>query len=232
MKPREKIQLRGPGELEDHELIALILGRGTKKEDVFQLSQRLLHGFDREELLHQKDYGKFRDRFQLGKVSASQLMTTKEIGRRFFTLQNTKKYITSTAYIFEMTKNMQYLKKEYVRGIYLNTRNQVIHNEIITIGSLDANILHPREIFRPAIERCAFALILVHNHPSGDPTPSPSDRVTTQKLQKVSRILQIPLLDHIIIGENRYFSFYRDGNLNEPPKSPILLKKKPKSAKI
>ncbi|HMR01276.1 MAG TPA: DNA repair protein RadC [Candidatus Gracilibacteria bacterium] len=214
MKPREKIQLHGPQKLEDYELIALMLGRGTRKENIFQLSKRILQGFDREELLHEKDYQEFKKRFRLGTVSASQLMAAVEFGRRFFEQVSIKKRITSTEDIYEVTKNMQYLKKEYVRGIYLNTRNQIIHNEIITIGSLDANILHPREIFRPAIEHGAYALIMIHNHPSGDPSPSTADQITTQKIQKASKILKIPLLDHIIIGENSYFSFHRDGNLN------------------
>lgn len=214
MKPREKIQLQGPQKLEDHELIALVLGRGNKNENVFQRAKRILQGFDREELLHQKDYSEFKKRFQLGDVSTSQLMATIELGRRFFTPKNMKKRIATTEDIYELTKNMQYLKKEYVRGLYLNTRNEVIHNEIITIGSLDANILHPREIFRPAFEHSAYAIIVVHNHPSGDPNPSESDQITTKKIQKASKILQIPLLDHIIIGENSYFSFHREGNLN------------------
>lgn len=213
MKPREKLQHFGPDQLEDHELIALILGRGSRKEDVFSLSQRLSRGFDREELLTQKKFHEFKKCFQLGEVGASQLMAAIEIGRRFFRTPASKKDVSTIEDIFEIVKNMQYLKKEHVRGLYLNTRNRVIHDEIISIGSLDANIFHPREIFRPAIEYSAYAVIIVHNHPSGDCQPSATDLVTTKKIVEASNLLQIPLLDHLIVGENSYYSFHQNQQL-------------------
>jgi len=99
---------------------------------------------------------------------------------------------------------MQYLKKEHVRALYLNSRYKIIHNEIISIGSLDANIVHPREVFRPAIEYGAYAIILAHNHPSGSPSPSSADIEITAKIRKAGDLIQIPLLEHLVIGENAY----------------------------
>jgi DNA repair protein RadC len=104
---------------------------------------------------------------------------------------------------------MQYLKKEYLRGLYINSRFRIIHDEIISIGSLDSNVLHPREIYRPAIEYGAYAIILAHNHPSGDCKPSQSDINVSKKLQEIGNLLQIPLMDHLIVGENSYTSLKR-----------------------
>lgn len=205
--PREKLKKYGPALLEDHELLSLIIGRGTKKESVFSIAQRLFKGFDREEILMEKNAAKFQKNFNISPVQTSQIMGCIELGRRMFQKPPTNRQIQKIEDAYNIVSNMQYLKKEYVRGLYVNTRNRIIHDEIISIGSLDANILHPREIFRPAIEYGAYAVIIAHNHPSGDPKPSDSDLKITGKLLQVSELLQIPLLDHIIVGENSYFSF-------------------------
>lgn len=201
LKPREKLAIQGPSELEDHELFSIMLGKGNKKENVFEQAKRILKGFDHEELIHLKNIEQFQKNFKVGFVQACTLMAAFEIGRRFFA-KNIPAIVLRTAdQVFEHAKNMKYLKKEYVRGLYLNTRYRLIHDEIITIGSLDANIVHPREIFRPAIEYGAYCVILTHNHPSQDPTPSEQDIEITQQLRKVGNLLQIPLLDHLIIGD-------------------------------
>lgn len=205
--PREKLATHGPDALEDHELVSLIVGRGTRREDVFSLAQRLLKGFDREELILEQDMQQFQEKFRIRPVAAAQLMASIELGKRLFKARATPRQLQTSKDVHEIVKNMQYLKKEYVRGLYVNTRNRIIHDEIISIGSLDANILHPREVFRPAIEYGAYAVILAHNHPSGDARPSPSDITTTKTLVETAELLQIPLLDHLIVGENQYFSF-------------------------
>jgi len=205
--PREKLASVNIQALEDHELLSLIIGRGTSKEDVFSLAQRILNGFDREELMAEKRLTNFEKRFQLSSIKAAQIMGSIELGRRLFQKPPSSRQIQNISNAYQIVKSMQYLKKEYLRGLYLNTRNRIIHDEIISIGTLDTNILHPREIFRPAIEYGAYAIIIAHNHPSGDPTPSESDLVVTEKLLSVAELLQIPLLDHLIIGESTYFSF-------------------------
>jgi DNA repair protein RadC len=210
MLPREKLELYGPKELLDHELFALILSQGSKKEDVFSLSKRILKGFDREEIIMEENLQALTDKLKVGKVQASRIMASIEVGRRLFYSCANRNQIKSYGDVYEILKNMQYLKKEYLRGLYLNSRNTIIRNEIISIGSLDANIIHPREIFKPAIEYSAYAIILAHNHPSGDCSPSSADIEITKQLIKLGDLLQLPILDHIIIGENSFFSFSKE----------------------
>ena len=214
-KPREKLALYGPQELEDHELFSIVLGKGTKRESVFDLTRRITKEYDKEELLNLKSVRKFQENFQIGFVQSCQMLATFEIGRRFFSKDLPQTTLRSADQVYERVKDMGNLKKEHARGLYVNTRYRLIHDEILTIGSLDGNILHPREVFRPAIEYGAFAILLVHNHPSGDTTPSQQDIEVTRSLIQIGDLLQIPLLDHLIIGENTYQSL---GNLNKSRK--------------
>lgn len=112
-----------------------------------------------------------------------------------------KKRLYSGEDVYKYCKDMQKLPKEYLRGLYLNVKNEIIHDEIISIGTIDQSICHPRDILRPAILHNAAAFILVHNHPSGDTTPSQADINITNKIKKISYILSITLLDHVIIGD-------------------------------
>ena len=108
--------------------------------------------------------------------------------------------------VYIYLEDMRKLKKEQFRGLYLNARNKVIHDEVISIGTLTANLVHPREVFQPAIEYLACGVIIAHNHPSGDPEPSEDDLEITRKLATVGKTMDIELLDHIIIGKNKYVS--------------------------
>ncbi len=213
LQPREKIAKYGPKSLDDHELLALLLGRGNKNENIFTLSRRIFGNFDREEILHQQSLQTLQSSLKIGPVQTAQIMACVELGKRFFGQKTSFKQIRSTEDVYEIVKNMKYLKKEYLRGLYLNTRYKIIHDEIISIGSLDANILHPRDIFRPAIEYNAYAIIIAHNHPSGDALPSQSDISTTKILRQVGDLLQIPLLDHLIVGSDSYYSFNKFNKL-------------------
>lgn len=107
----------------------------------------------------------------------------------------------------------RYKSKEHFIGVFLNTKNRIIHKEIISIGSLNASIVHPREVFNAAIRHCSASLICVHNHPSGDPNPSQEDIQTTKRLVEAGNIIGIDVLDHIIIGENRYYSLKEHGHM-------------------
>ncbi len=213
LQPREKISLHGPKSLDDHELLALLLGRGNRNENIFTLSRRIFSNFDREEIINQKSLTDLRKSLKIGTVQTAQIMACVELGRRFFSEKPSIKQIRSTDDLFEIVSNMKYLKKEYLRGLYLNTRYKIIHDEIISIGSLDANILHPRDIFRPAIEYNAYAVIMAHNHPSGDFSPSRSDIETTKIISQIGDLLQIPLLDHLIVGSEGYYSFNKFNKL-------------------
>ena len=109
--------------------------------------------------------------------------------------------------MFEYTKDMSTLVKEHFRGLYLNTKNYVIHDEIISIGHLSGALVHPREVFKAAVEFSASSVIIVHNHPSGDPEPSKNDDKITQMIKEAGNIMNIPLTDHVIIGESSYYSY-------------------------
>ncbi len=205
-KPREKLASKGIKELEDHELLAIILSKGTKRENVFDLSKRLLKKFDHEELIQIKTLQDFQKSFEINHIHACQLMACIELGQRFFQKTGSKIIIRTAEDAYQIFKNMENLKKEYLRGLYLNSRYQLIHDEIIAIGTLNKNLVHPREVFKPALEYSAYAIILAHNHPSGDKNPSTEDKIVTKKLTEMGEMLQIPILDHLIIGENGYSS--------------------------
>ncbi len=209
-KPREKLVRHGINALEDHELVAILLGKGSRRESVFTLSKRLLKGFDQEELLNIHDVDTFQKNFVVGFVHACQLMAAVELGKRFFKKTPFSGNLRNAEEAYKLVQDMQSLKKEHVRGLYLNSRYRLIHEETISIGSLDANIVHPREIFRPAIEYLAYAIILAHNHPTGDPTPSAEDVLMTKKLVKIGKLLQIPLLDHLVVGCNAFTSLNKE----------------------
>ncbi len=206
MKPREKLQTSGIQSLSDDELIALILGKGTRKENIFQCSRRILEKFNHDELTNMDNVEVFMKTFQLGYVQSAQLIASFELGKRFFKIQNKNFCFRNSAQVYDYVKNMENLQKEHVRGLYLDARYKLIHEETLSIGGLNANLIHPREVFQPAIEHNAYAIILVHNHPSGDPTPSEEDRLTTDQLNKAAEILHIPLLDHLVIGKSSYRS--------------------------
>ncbi len=199
--------------LEDHELLSLVLGHGSNKESVFESSQRICQWFKREELIHEKNFYTLKNSLQLGDAKTAQLMACFELGRRFFTPKDIGKSVYTAEEAYNIVKNMEFLNKECVRGLYVNSRFKMVHDEILTIGSQDANVIHPREIFRPAIEYRAYGIILVHNHPTGDPTPSQEDISVTKRIHEASKMLQIPLLDHLIIGSKNYISLQKSGFL-------------------
>lgn len=180
------------------------------------MSKRLMENFEYEEIVNAKNPMELKKTLQLGLHQSSKLMAAIELGRRLFGSSKLQKVIHNSDDAYALLKNMQFLQKEHVRGLYLNTRYHVIHDEIISIGSLDANILHPREVLRPAIEYGAYGFILAHNHPSGDCNPSIADIKVTQKLQKLGEELQIPLFDHLVIGESAYTSIKRYTNVKMP----------------
>lgn len=206
MKPREKLQEYGIQSLSDDELVALILGKGTKRENIFLMSRRILEKFDHDELVNMNDIDSFMRNFHLGHAQSAQLIASFELGKRFFGAPEKNVYFRTSGRVYEYVKHMENLRKEHIRGLYLDARYKLIHEETLCIGGLNANLIHPRDVFRPAFEHNAYALILVHNHPSGDPEPSEEDKTTTSSLSQAAEILHIPFLDHIIIGKSSYRS--------------------------
>ncbi len=206
-RPREKLINKGPMNLKNNELLAIVLNTGSKKEEIMSLTSRLIKDYGEKALIKEKIPSKLAQEFNLPINKACQLIACFELGRRLF-INNTNesKIFRSSADVFKYLSTMSDLKKEQLRGLYLNSQFQLIHDEIISIGTLNSNIAHPREIFKPAIHYNASAIILAHNHPSGRLKASQADIKITKKLLKISKLLQIDLLDHLIIANNNYLS--------------------------
>jgi len=211
-KPREKLLKYGPDVLTVAELVALILNVGTKKEDVLAMATRILKEYGEKAILSEKNPKRLAEILDIPLVKATQIVAAFEIGRRYFEKKDGKSvFIRTSKHAFNYFKDMATLNKEHLRGLYLNSRYQVVHDELISVGSLTANIIHPREVFRPAFENKAVAIIIAHNHPSGSLQPTRSDIDVTGKLIEAGRILGIDLLDHIIIGKKKYISIIEKG---------------------
>ncbi len=212
-KPREKLWKYGPAALSVQELLALVLNAGTKKEGVLSMATRVLQEYGERSLASQRDVKHLSQDLDIPPVKAAQIVACAELGRRFFTKnQHGVAVIRTPQDVFEYTIEMRELPKEHLRGLYLNSHHQVIHDEIISIGTIDANIIHPREVFKPALEYAAAAVILVHNHPSGITQPSDADKAITEQLIESGRLLGIELLDHVIVTKDSFESIIPERN--------------------
>ena len=205
-RPRERLLESGPGVLTDADLVAVLFGTGGPGEGVLELSERVtaalplrqLHRVPVEELLLVKG---------LGHARAAQLLAAAELGRRLWPDGDAAALVRGPETVFDLTRDIRGANREHFVGFYLNSRNQVLRREIISIGSLNASIVHPREVYQPAIAVSAASLILAHNHPSGDPTPSEEDLAITRRLVEAGRILGIDILDHVVVAKDAYASF-------------------------
>ncbi len=210
-KPREKLVNSGPETLKNYELLAVILGKGNKKEDVFEISKRVIDEYGSGAAATETDVKKIMDLFGLGVAQACQVVACFELGRRFFGKSRKDIYIRSPKDAYDYLMEMGKLTKEHFRGIYLDVKNKLLHSENIFIGTLSATLIHPREIFQPAIKHSAAGVILAHNHPSGDPEPSEDDLKVTRKIVEASKMLEIDVLDHIIVGDGKFVSLKEKG---------------------
>jgi len=207
-RPRERLSQLGVEALSTQEIISLILGRGTAGESVTVLAQKLLSTFGNiknmaaaslEELLKIKG---------IGPAKAAQIKAAFEIGKRLETsTEELNPLITTPESIIRQIKpSLKGKKKEHFVLISLDTRNHLINKQTVSIGSLDSSIVHPREVFKEALIASAASVIFIHNHPSGDPSPSEDDIALTKRLAEAGKILGIAVLDHIIICDNAYVS--------------------------
>jgi len=206
-KPREKLIKNGPSALSSAELLAIVLNVGTKKEEVLRMSSRILKEYGEKTIINETNPKTIEKELGVPIAKSCQIVACFELGRRFFKKEPSGRIVVRTAkQAYEYLKDMRALPKEYLRGIYLNSRYRVIHDEVISVGSLTANIVHPREVFKPALEHSACAVILAHNHPSGSAKPTASDIEITKQLVEAGKILGIDLLDHIVIAKNKFVS--------------------------
>ena len=171
------------------------------------MANRIIQEYGERSIMSQKDPNVLSSELNIPIGKATQIVAAAELGRRFYSKNdNGAPTIRTARDVFEYAQDMKSLSKEHLRGIYLNTHYKLIHDEVISIGTLDANIVHPRDVFRPALERAAAAVILVHNHPSGVVKPSGEDVRVTEQIIKAGMIIGIDVVDHVIVTRNSFMS--------------------------
>jgi len=204
-RPREKLMQYGPGKLSNAELLAILLRSGRKGENVVELANKILRKFTEKEI----PYVKFEELSKypgIGKVKACEIVACFELGKRLIGDKKAR-LLLSPKDVFDRLSDLRDRKKEYFLVFYLDTRNQEIKRNVISVGSLNANLVHPREVFEPAVRNLAAQIILAHNHPSGDPEPSDDDITITKRLVEAGKIIGIEVIDHIIVVKDGFLSF-------------------------
>ncbi|MBQ0059400.1 MAG: DNA repair protein RadC [Lachnospiraceae bacterium] len=202
----------GPESLTDRELLGVILRTGRQGADSVDLADDILKLHPEEHGLNsipRLTYDELVGIQGIGKVKAIQILCIGELSKRIAQSRVSKKVRimnskTAAEYYMEA---LRYKEQEYLIAVMLNTRNQVISDHVMTVGTVNASLVSPREIFLEALRCHAVRILLIHNHPSGDPSPSEDDKITTDKVQSCGELLHIPLLDHLIIGDGVYYSF-------------------------
>lgn len=208
-RPREKLEKYGPEKLSNSELLAILLGTGTKGVNVVELSNKILKKFSGDGLSH-ANFKELKNTFGLGSAKACEIVACFELGRRL--LQNKQSaLLLSPEDVWHELKDIRDNKKEHFVVFYLDSRNQEVKREVVSIGSLNANLVHPREVFEPAIRHTAAQIIVAHNHPSGDTEPSEEDLAITKRLCEAGKILGIELLDHVVVARNSFVSLKEKG---------------------
>lgn len=204
-KPREKLLKTGVESLSLQELLAIVLNTGSKKEDVLAMSQKIVREYGNSALTGQVDAEAMSKELDIPLGKACQIVACSEIGKRLYKKNDFGLAVIRNAKdVYEFLADMRNLPKEQLCGLYLDTHNRVIHQEIISIGTINSNITHPREVFRPALEYSAAAVVLAHNHPSGISTASASDVQITKQIIEAGKILGISLMDHVIITKDGF----------------------------
>ena len=203
-RPREKLIKYGPEKLSNAELLAIILRSGIKGQNVVNLSKKILNKFAANiSEINIEDLKNFPG---LGPAKSCQIIALVELGKRLFQNKKSSIYL-SPKDIFNDLRDIRSSKKEHFVVFYLDARNQEIKKEIISVGTINSSIVHPREVYEPAVKHMAAQIVIAHNHPTGILEPSKEDIEVTNKLLKAGEVLGIDLTDHIIVSENNYFSF-------------------------
>jgi DNA repair protein RadC len=208
-RPREKLKSRGPAALKNYELIAVLLGSGTRGRDVIALSKAV------EKLLDADFEGLTLEKLTtvhgLGPAKAMQILAAIELSRRHLIRRNVR--IASAEDVWRTLRDYADRKQEYLLSITLDGAGHIIEKRVVTIGTLNQSLVHPRELFADAITDRAAGVIVAHNHPSGQCFPSAEDRRVTRRLREAGQMLGIELIDHVIITREGWFSFAEEGEL-------------------
>ncbi|AKB11929.1 DNA replication and repair protein RadC [Methanosarcina thermophila] len=211
-RPRERLIRNGPESLSNAELLGVILRTGSREENAVSLANQILSKYNIKQL-SLTNVSTLTQVHGVGKAKAAQIAAVFELARRLETfVEEPKRKICSPKDVYVlMYPKMREQKKEKFITLCLDTKNQVLKEEVVSIGSLNASIVHPREVFKSALMESSASVIIVHNHPSGDPSPSREDIMVTEKLVEGGKLLGIDVLDHIIIGDGRYVSLKDEG---------------------
>ena len=199
----DRLDQLGPEALRDDELLALVLRCEPEKA----------RGIDVLDLMRDGVAAMVK-RYGIGPAKAQTLVAARELVRRCDARPNAAVDLSGPRQVWDFLADLRSKTKEHFIALYVNARNRLIQRETVSIGTLTASLVHPREVFGPACERAAAGIIVAHNHPSGDAHPSPEDRAATSRLEKAGRILGIPLLDHVIIAREGFYSFREQGGLS------------------
>ena len=212
-RPRERLLARGPAALATAELLAIVLGTGVKDENVVRVSQRLLSTFGGLSGLAQASVGELMAARGLGPAKAAQLKAALELGRRLLVEgPEQRPQVRSPADAANLLMSeMSLLEQEHLRVMMLDTKNRVLGTPTVYVGSLNTSMIRVGELFREAIRYNCASVIVAHNHPSGDPTPSPEDVAVTRQIAEAGKLLDVDVLDHLIIGRQRFVSLKERG---------------------
>ncbi len=223
-RPRERLLKNGSESLSDAQLLAILLRTGSHKGDALQLAIYLLKKFSPLPQLLQATVSELCAVKGVGPAKAAQLKAALELGRRSLTIPLFEGAIFSKSHhVFQhFAPLFRNAKKEYFKVLLLDQKNKLIRDLTISEGSLTATVVHPREVFRPAIRDSAASVIFIHNHPSGDPSPSIEDKKITTRLVEVGELMGISVLDHLIIGDRGYFSFADAGCIRHQERGAVV----------
>ena len=206
-RPREKLIAKGPQNLKDEELLAILLRTGIEGKNVLEIARQILRKYSKKRILKMK----YEDLIKIKGINSAKactILASIELIKR--ALEVGEETLPKIESIKDVIAQMSYLRdktREHLAALYLNARNELVFKKHIFVGTLDANIAHPREIFEHALTNHASSVILVHNHPSGDPEPSKADLEITKRITEAGKILGIDVLDHVIITKTKVFSF-------------------------
>lgn len=213
--PRERLLTEGPDKLSNQELLSILLRTGNKNKTVYEIAQYLLGSLKSLKELASMSFQELQEVPGIGKVKAIELLAAIELGKRIQTSQviETEQIMSSQKLAKMMQQKIGHEKQEHLLALYLNTQNQIIHQQVIFIGTVNRSIAEPREILHYAIKHMATSLILVHNHPSGIIHPSKNDDGVTQQMIEACNCLGIVFLDHLIVSTDDYYSYREETDL-------------------
>lgn len=213
-RPRERLIKYGKENLSNSELLSIVLKTGTRGENVNNLATRIIK--EAGSLTNLKDITKERllKIKGIGPTKAIEILATIELGKRIYMISENKKatvILNNSLIIYENNKHLFLDKKqECFYCLYLNSKKEMIERKLLFMGTINKSFVHPREIFKEAYLLSASAIVCMHNHPSGDVTPSTDDIILTKSLIEIGKLQQIPIVDHIIFGQDKYYSFYEN----------------------